>query len=50
MVQAEGESALVDEDDTDNTVFFLEGQARFEVEHGGIPSRLHMTSDTGTRR
>jgi hypothetical protein len=37
VVQAEGESAWVDEDDTDNTVFFFEAEARFEVEHGGIP-------------
>ena len=37
VVQAEAQSAWVNEDDADNAVFFFEAEARFEVEHGGIP-------------
>ena len=48
VVQAEGESALVDEDDTDNSVFFLEGEARFEAEHGGVP--VAAAHDVGYRQ
>jgi hypothetical protein len=48
VVQAEGESAPMDEDDTDNTVFFFEGEARVEAEHGGIP--VAAAHDVGYRQ
>ena len=48
MVQAEGESAAVDDDDTNNTVFVFEGEARFEAEHVGIP--VAAAHDVGHRQ
>jgi hypothetical protein len=48
VVQAEGESAAVDENDTHNTVFFFEGEARDEAEHGGIP--VAAAHDVGYRQ
>ena len=37
VVQAEGESVALRDDDTDDVVFFFEGEARLEAEHVGVP-------------
>jgi hypothetical protein len=37
VMQAEDQSAVVADDDTDNMVFIFENEARLEAEHAGIP-------------